>query len=137
MFDFCMVCKELPAIVKVSLDMSLLFENEVKYFEYCNDDWLYFVIANRLSDEYLNANKKLEHNRDLRYDVVIGSIADSNVSQIASHIDKGNIDIKDVSVYDLLTNDGRTLGTQMSLHTLSSLKYIIKKEYEIIDERRI
>lgn len=129
-------CNESPAIVSVTIDMESLNDKEVKKFDYCNENWLHFIIANRLSDTYLESNIELEHNRDLRYDIVIGSIADSDVSELVSHIDKGDITFSDISVYDVLTDEGRTLGTQMSLHTDNSLECVLKREYEIIIERR-
>ena len=128
---------ELPAIVVVSIDMEMLGDKKIKSFEYCDSDWLHFVIANRLSDDFLSkTNVELEHNRDLRYDVVVGSIADSDISEMVSHIDKGDISLSDISVYDVLTDEGRTLGTQMALHTERSLECVLKKEYTVISERR-
>ena len=71
----------------------------------------------------------LEHNLDLKYDVVIGSIADSDVSQFVEYIEMGSTDINRLSVYELFTDDGRTLGEQMSLHTHKSLKCVKKRVF--------
>jgi len=72
---------------------------------------------------------------DLWYDIVKGSIADSDVSQIANHIETEDIDMSSVSVYAVLTDNGTTLGEQMSLHTKSSLKIVKKMSYHIIKRR--
>lgn len=81
-------------------------------------------MANRLSLQFVQSSHELmlEHNLDLKYDVVIGSIADSDVSQLVEYIEMGSTDINKLSVYELFTDDGRTLGEQMSLHTHKSLK---------------
>lgn len=95
-------------------------------------------MANRLSPQFVQSSRELmlEHNLDLKYDVVIGSIADSDVSQLVEYIEMGNTDINKLSVYELFTDDGRTLGEQMSLHTHKSLKCVKKKSFHVLDERR-
>lgn len=127
--------EENPAIVTVIIDENILKQLTIKSFEYCNKEWLKFVIANRLSKEYLEKQSITEQNIDLKYDVVKGSIADSDVSSLASHIEDGDLTFDDVSVYDVLTNEGRTLGFQMSLHTKDSLVSVKSKTFEIIEGR--
>lgn len=83
------------------------------------------------SYEYVQQNC-MENNLDSKYDLVIGSIADSKVSEIASHIQNKDVAIEMVSVYDVLTEDGRTLGTQMSFHTEKALTSIVSMKCEII-----
>lgn len=126
---------EKPALVRVSVDDSCFTKFHIKEFRFCDDKWLHFIIANRLSRECLLNNKIEDHNLDSTYDVVIGSIADSNVSEIANHINNGDMSLNDVSVYDVLTDDGTTLGQQMSLHTKNSLQCIVNKEYEMVERR--
>lgn len=128
-------CNDKPAIVSVEIDDDELKKLSVREFPYCNDEWLYFVIANRLNEEYIVSNQCLEHNLDHKYDVVIGSIADSDVAQIANYVSNGDIDIKNVSVYDVLTDEGRTLGNQMSFHTIRSLVVIKRCSYDIVERR--
>lgn len=77
----------------------------------------------------------IEHNLDSRYDVVMGSIADSDISGQASHIEDGDLTFKDISVYDVLTDKGITLGLQISLHTMRSLSSVVSKSYEVIEGR--
>jgi len=126
---------ENPAIVTVAIDEELIKDLTVKKYEYCNKEWVKFVLANRLSMKYLTEHNILEHNLDLRYDVVIGSIADSDVSGLAAHIEDGDLTFEDVSVYDVLTEKGTTLGRQMSLHTEKSLLSVRSKFYDVIEGR--
>lgn len=125
-------CEESPAIVEICIDEEKFSCLNIKNFEYCNDDWMRFVIANRLSPEYLSSHEELEHNLDCRYDAVVDSIADSNVSELASHVNDGTLSIDDITVDMLLTEDGRTLGLQLSLHTEEAIKTIKSKTFEII-----
>ena len=81
--------------------------------------------------DYLS-NHELEHNLDCRYDIVVNSIADSDISELASHINNGTLSIDDVSVDMLLTEDGRTLGLQLSIHTKAAMNAIKSKNFEII-----
>lgn len=126
---------EKPAIVTVMIHENNFDTLAVKRFEYCDREWLNFVLANRLSVDHLNKHDIFEHNLDLRYDVVIGSIADSDVSGLASYIETGDLTFADVSVYDILTDEGKTLGLQMSLHTIRSLSSVKSKSYEVIERR--
>lgn len=128
--------KEHPALVSVILETDLLTDMSVRVFEYCNDEWVRFVLANRLSKDYLIGHNALDHNLDNRYDIVRGSIADSDISELAHHINNGDMDISEISVYDALTFDGRTLGEQLSLHTIQSIACIKTMTYEIISGRR-
>ncbi len=130
--------KDRPAVVSVDVDTDIIDNLQVRHFDYCNNEWLRFVLANRLSPQFVQSSRELmlEHNLDLKYDVVIGSIADSDVSQLVEYIEMGNTDINKLSVYELFTDDGRTLGEQMSLHTHKSLKCVKKKSFHVLDERR-
>lgn len=128
-------CNDKPAIVSVEIDDSELKQLIVREFPYCDNDWLHFVIANRLSEEYVINNQLLDHNLDHKYDVVVGSIADSDIAQIANYVSNGDIDINSVSVYDILTSEGRTLGNQMSFHTKRSLEAIKKRSYNLVERR--
>ena len=94
------------------------------------------ALANRLSKDYLIDHNALDHNLDNRYDIVRGAIADSDISELAHHINNGDMDISEISVYDALTYDGRTLGEQLSLHTIQSIACIKTMTYEIISGRR-
>ena len=126
---------EKPAIVTIVINEGILKKLSVRNFEYCNEEWLFFVLANRLSKEFLDKHDIIEHNLDLRYDVVIGSIADSDVSGLASHIEDGDLTFEDISVYDVLAEEGTTLGLQMSFHTTRSLSAVISKSFDVIEGR--
>ncbi len=127
---------EYPALVSAIMETDLLTHMRVRVFEYCNDEWVRFVMANRLPKDYLIAHNVLDHNLDGRYDIVRGSIADSDISELAHHINNGDMDISEISVYDALTYDGKTLGEQLSLHTIQSTGCIKMMTYEIISGRR-
>lgn len=124
-----------PAIVTIVINEGMFENLSVRNFEYCNEEWLTFVLANRLSMEFINNHDDIEHNLDSRYDVVMGSIADSDISGLAAHIEDGDLTFKDISVYDVLTDKGTTLGLQISLHTMRSLSSVVSKSYEVIEGR--
>lgn len=128
--------KEYPAIVSVKIETDFFADMKTRVFEYCDDEWVRFVLANRLSKEYLFTHNKLDHNLDNKYDIVRGSIADSDISELAHHISNGNMDILEVSAYDVLTDNGTTLGEQLSLHTRRSLSCIQEMDYSQIIGRR-
>lgn len=126
---------EKPAVVTIVIDESYFDNLTVRNFEYCNEEWLHFVLANRLPMEYLVKNNITEHNLDFKYDVVMGSIADSDVSRLATHLGNGDLTFRGISVYDVLTKEGTTLGMQMSFHTKSSLASVKSKSFETFEGR--
>ena len=127
--------KDRPAIVTIIIDETLFEYLTIKNFEYCDKEWLDFVLANRLPITFLLEHNITEHNLDFRYDIVIGSIADSDVSSLSSYIEAGHLTFNDITVYDVLTKEGTTFGLQMSLHTMNSLQTIKFKSYEILEGR--
>lgn len=122
-----------PAIVKVTLDENEFEDLQIKNFESCNEEWLHFVLANRMSLKYLKAHQILEHNISCKYDIVRGSIADSKISKLANDIVNGDIPFNEISVYEILTSSGRALGNQLSIHTELGLDCIISKSYYLIE----
>lgn len=69
-------CAEDAYLVEVYLDEEKLSQLNYKEFEFRSKEWFEFVINNRLSREFLEEHDLKNHNRDNRFDIVSGEIAD-------------------------------------------------------------
>ena len=104
-------------VKRYSIDEDALARLCVRRFDVPSREWALFVRANRR--EYVVAS---DHNRDNRYDVVVGPIANDKLSLQFRLFDKGLISL-DAFVDGLQFSQ---LYTQYSFHTtnaVSQLKY--------------
>lgn len=112
----------------------------IKVFNMHSEEWMRFVLANRMTDRMLEIYSELNHNKDQRYDIVKGEIADGKITFIADRIRKGSEAFENVVMDDLLRDDKRKYGYQISFHTPNALKCIQYQKMKIIKgsyERRL
>lgn len=123
---------ERPCIVEVSIDEHRMSELHIKQFENADEQWCQFVTNNRFSLEFLNRKGISNHNKDNKYDIVCGNIADGRIAEIVSEIKAGKYDISEADHSQYFTSSGKTYGYQVSFHTLESLKCIKSIQYKIL-----
>lgn len=130
-------CKEDPYLVEVYIENDLWKEMKTKFFRPREKDWFYFVINNRLELSYLKKHNINNHNKDNKYDMVFGEIADGKIANIANAIKNKNLDIKNLDLHDILPQYGKFYGDQYSFHTEKSLSCIISISCAIINSRKL
>lgn len=129
-------CSENPYLVEVSIDDDMLKEIKTKFFYPREKDWFYFVINNRLELSYLNKHNIYNHNKDNKYDMVYGEIADGKIAEIASAVKNRKLDLKDLNFSDILPKYGQFYGNQYSFHTEKSLSCIKNVSCAIIKQKK-
>lgn len=120
---------ELPSVVILYVDESKIFGLNYKYFKWRRDDWMKFIISNRIGESLSEKEKLFDNNLKNQYDLVYGSIADGIISDKAYRMRMGEIKLSEIAVNDLLPENGSAYGMQMSIHTQAALKIIEKMEY--------
>ena len=88
-------------IVEVGLDVDIVKTLNVKKFPIPNDEWKLFVLSNRLTNEIIKEYNIIEHNRDSRYDIVEGDIADGSISEIAFSINCGSKKMENIDMENM------------------------------------
>ena len=116
--------KEKPCLVIIDVNRMNLQDLKIRKFESANREWCEFITNNRLDFRFLNEHNIDNHNKDHRYDIVCGEIADGAVAEIAAEIRAGGLKISEVDYTKYFTYTGKTIGYQISFHTANSLKCI-------------
>ena len=119
-------------IVELMIDMSQLNNLTIMHFKGHDIEWCKFVLNNRLENNFLFKNNILEHNKDNKYDIVLGEIADGKIADIAYNIRNNKLNINNVDYSKILTDDKRSYGNQISFHTIKSLSCIDSITCDII-----
>ena len=121
-----------PCIVEITIDKESFSNLNIKRFNGADEDWCEFVTNNRFSQDFLNRKGLNNHNRDNRYDVVCGEIADGKIAEIVSDIKMGKYDITEADYTQYFPDSGKSYGYQISFHTKKALKCIEKIEYTVL-----
>lgn len=100
----------------------------IKVFKNADVEWGRFILNNRSGVEIVSENGFINHNLDNRYDIVIGQIADGNVSTLAYKMRMRQISAEDISYREFLPERGALYGRQVSFHTQRSLSCITSIE---------
>lgn len=123
---------EKPYIVEITCNFNIDKDNiKIKQFPRHSDEWSEFVINNRLYDEILEKYHLENSNRDKKYDIIYGEIADGAVLNITYKINNGLLLPSDVKTVDLLKN-GKPYGYQYSFHTERAKACITSMKCDII-----
>lgn len=120
---------ELPSVVILYVDESKIFDLNYKYFKWRRDDWMKFIISNRIGESLSEKERLFDNNLKNQYDLVYGSIADGIISDKAYRMRMGEIKLSEIAVNDLLPENGAAYGMQISFHTQDALKIVEKMEY--------
>lgn len=123
---------EKPCIVEIKIDENKLSELSVKKFDSADREWCEFITNNRLDLQFLEEHDITNHNRDKKYDVVCGEIADGAVAQVAANIRSGECDVTKADYSRYYTDNGKSYGYQVSFHTEKSTQVIEDITYNII-----
>lgn len=129
-------CTEEAYIVEVYINENLFDSLKYKKFEFRSEEWFRFVVNNRLSMRYLELNNITNHNRDNKYDIVFGEIADGTVTKLANFLEEGLYNINDLDFSAILPDNKQMYGYQYSFHTKESLCCIEKVICDIIKINR-
>jgi len=107
-----------PYITSFEFDYNCLKSLSVKKFDAPTTDWAMFVLNNR-NRNFSNISDKM-CNHDNKYDIVIGAIANDDISLLFRSFERGLIDIERLTKemeYKKLTN-------QYSFHTQKAIAYL-------------
>ena len=117
-------CNEEAYLVEMYIDDSLFEELNVKRFIEREKEWFDFVINNRLEIDYLQKNNITNHNKDNKYDVVFGEIADGKIADIVNNIKNNTYNMDNIDYKSILPEYGNFYSNQYSFHTGKSLSCI-------------
>ena len=109
-----------PCVSAFSFDYKALIQDEIKSLTFgvpCKD-WALFVLNNR--NRSFKVISDTLCNQDNKYDIVIGPVANDDITYLFRVFASGLIDIEAL-VRGL---EYKTLTTQYSFHTEKSLKYL-------------
>lgn len=82
-----------PVVLTLKYDIKCNRGYHIKTFNSCNDEWKKFVCANRYLP--VRNNNDVDYNSDEKYDLVIGAVADSNMSDIHTALRKNDYILND------------------------------------------
>ena len=74
--------------------------------------------------DFLKKHKIINHNKDHKYDIVYGEIADGKIADIVNDIRNNVYSIQDIDYSRIIPESGRFYGNQYSFHTTKSLSCI-------------
>lgn len=114
-------CNEEAYLVEMNIDKSYFSELNIKMFEKREKEWFQFVINNRLEMDFLQRNNITNHNKDNKYDIVFGEIADGKIADIVNNIKNNAYNMTDINYTSILPETGTFYSNQYSFHTNKSL----------------
>ena len=117
-------CSEDAYLVDLLIDESMFPTFNTKFFKPREQQWFEFVINNRMDEDFLLRNNITNHNKDNKFDIVFGEIADGTISSVANSIKNGDININDVDYRLFIPESGRYYENQYSFHSLKALSCI-------------
>lgn len=117
-------CEEDPYLVEMYIDESNFSKLNTKIFTPREREWFEFVVNNRLDIDYLKRNAMVNHNKDNKYDIVYGEIADGKIADIVNNIKNNSCNIHGIDYLHILPETGKFYGNQYSFHTEKSLSCI-------------
>lgn len=119
----------IPMVLKYSVNKELLKDLNTLRFYKEDVKWAQFIINNRNGFEYMNNVGSHFHNLKQKFDVVIGAIADNQISLLAKELSELN---EKVSYADLCSMKYSYHTNQVSFHTAKSLACIELVDCDII-----
>jgi len=111
-----------PALIIFSFEEESAIGNIKRFYE-ADLVWLQFIVNNRMGIKYVKRHElpNESHNRDAKYDIVIGETADAGLAYLIWSIkDEDRLVEED----DLFVASNDTLGVQYSFHTQNGLSFI-------------
>jgi len=129
-------CKEDAFVVEVLVDEEMFSQMKMKSFVPREQDWFEFVINNRLDLDYLHSNNIHNHNKDNRYDIVFGEIADGTIANLANEIRQNINSLNKIDYKQIIPHTGEYYCNQYSFHTEKSLSCICDISCAIIKPRK-
>lgn len=126
-------CNEEPYLVEILVNNDLFVDMNMRKFMPRELDWFHFVVNNRLSLDFLEQHNIYNHNKDNRYDIVFGEIADGSISDIVNNITQGKYSIEEIDYSQILPKQQVFYENQYSFHTEKSLCCIDEVSCAIIN----
>ncbi len=122
-----------PVILKYHINESLFKEMNILEFKEENIKWAQFIVNNRNGFEYMKDVNSCFHNLKQKFDIVIGSIADNQISLLTKELKALKEKVTDNDLrnmrYSYHTN-------QVSFHTQRSLTCLELFECDIITKNK-
>lgn len=107
-----------PVVIEFEIDENIIKQQNTKYkikrFKGSDNEWAKFCIYNRCTNEFLEKNNIDFHNKDFKYDIVIGKTADGKISNLSYKFNKGMYQI-DKDTHTII--DNKNFKTQFSFHS--------------------
>lgn len=117
-------CSEDAYLVELLIDESMFQAFHTKFFKPREQQWFEFVINNRMDEDFLIKNDITNHNKDNKYDIVFGEIADGTIANVANRIKNSDLNINEVDYSLFIPKSGSYYENQYSFHTLKALTCI-------------
>lgn len=127
-----------PAVIKINLNDDFQNSNySIKTFDRTNNEWKYFVVANRLGTKKTKKLSEIfsqhDNNFDFKYDIVIDETADSEIGMIVNRIKFASLSNEDINLLINSVDVGQApiWASQISFHTKKSIECL--SQFEIIN----
>ena len=112
----------IPYLVSVDFDIDQARRKfNLKEFLYSDEKWAQFIINNRNGLKYISRVYDQDNNLDHVYPVVIGQIADGNISYISRQLEKQGLPVSSSELREMLE---AKYPKQISLHTPEAVSFI-------------
>lgn len=120
-----------PVVLSYSVDSKIFTSLHTKIFKTTNIEWAQFIINNRCGMDYALGGEYHDQNIDKKYDVVIGYIADGQITDLAKQLEKEN---REVSENELIKIINPHYPKQYSFHTQRALEILGNARYNKIQK---
>ena len=122
-----------PVVLKFNVDKKLL--NNLNILNFTKEDikWAQFIINNRNGFDYMKEVGSHFHNLKQKFDIVIGGIADNQISLLSKELKTLNKKANEIDLHNMRYSYHTK---QMSFHTTKSLSCLELVDCDIIIENK-
>ena len=121
-----------PVVVTMSFNMSAAKEFNCRRFNRYDNEWKTFVCANRY-EKVVQNNIDVDSNKDRKYDMVTGAVADSTMIDIRKSLKENDYCITDSILGNIMPYKiGNYIPIQISFHNQDLVGCIKLLGYDII-----
>lgn len=107
---------------KKAIDRALKKTSDYNRRNHCSEEA--YLVELLMDEVFLINNNITNHNKDNKYDIVFGEIADGTIANVANRIKNNDLNINEVDYSLFIPESGRYYESQYSFHSLKSLTCI-------------
>lgn len=125
------------AIVVFECDAEHLSSLMLKRFSSPSVEWGRFVLANRITSDTIR--QSVEHNRDHRFDCVIGPTADGRsgaIDTLVELLDSGKVSFPQIKTGSIVPSHALNWGLQYAFHTPDAIDCLKLRDIQYNHSRR-